>query len=67
MIVNHALVVKHMAKAAPYILVGATGVQIVGRLKIQMHLNNIRDLGFNRCGVCPKAIYTSLTVVVPGG
>ncbi|KAG1880604.1 hypothetical protein C8R48DRAFT_668035 [Suillus tomentosus] len=39
--------VSHMAKAAPCILVGATGVRIVGRLKIQMHLNNIRDLGFD--------------------
>jgi hypothetical protein len=67
MILSHALVVIHMAKAALCILAGATGVQFVGRLNIQMHLSNIRDSGFNRYSVCLKVIYTSLTVVVPGG
>lgn len=53
-----------MAKAAPCILAGVT----VGRfkLKLQMHLNNIRDSGFNRYSVCLKVMYTSLTVVPEG-
>jgi hypothetical protein len=59
---NRALVVKHMAKAALCILAGVT----VGRLKIQMHLTNIRDSGFNRYSVCLNVMYTSLTVVPEG-